>query len=254
MDKRIGAQLYTVRDLCQDLDGFKKTMKRIADIGYKTVQLSGIKCTEDAEVLKSVFEENGLQVVATHRPFANFADNIEGEIAFHKTLGCKVAGVGGFGLAMRDSIEKTRETVKKCNEIHERLKAEGMSFGWHNHGAEFARLDDGKTSVMDIILEEGNFDLILDAYWIAYVGIDPARFIKKVGERASILHLKDMRVLPDNKVEYAEIGEGNILWNEVLEAAEKSKFAVIEQDICHRDPVDCLETSYKYLTSNFDLN
>ena len=35
MDKRIGAQLYTVRDLCKTKEDFENTMKRLAEIGFK---------------------------------------------------------------------------------------------------------------------------------------------------------------------------------------------------------------------------
>ena len=38
---QIGAQLYTVREHTRNLDDFSETLKKIADIGYKTVQVSG---------------------------------------------------------------------------------------------------------------------------------------------------------------------------------------------------------------------
>ena len=37
----IGAQCYTIRDFCQTLDGLAESLKKVADIGYRTVQLSG---------------------------------------------------------------------------------------------------------------------------------------------------------------------------------------------------------------------
>lgn len=37
----IGAQLYTVREFCKTLDDFALTLKKVADIGYRTVQVSG---------------------------------------------------------------------------------------------------------------------------------------------------------------------------------------------------------------------
>ena len=40
---KVVAQLYTVRDFCKDLDGFALTLKKIADIGYKYVQVSGMR-------------------------------------------------------------------------------------------------------------------------------------------------------------------------------------------------------------------
>ena len=39
---KIGAQLYTVRDYTQTEIDFAKTIKRIATIGYKQVQISAI--------------------------------------------------------------------------------------------------------------------------------------------------------------------------------------------------------------------
>ena len=38
---KIGAQLFTVRDFTKTLDDFAETLKKIADIGYTTVQVSG---------------------------------------------------------------------------------------------------------------------------------------------------------------------------------------------------------------------
>ena len=38
---QIGAQFYTVREQCQNLDDFALTLKKVADIGYRTVQISG---------------------------------------------------------------------------------------------------------------------------------------------------------------------------------------------------------------------
>ena len=44
----IGVQFYTLRDTCKDLAGLDETLKRVADIGYKNVQLilKDIKLTE----------------------------------------------------------------------------------------------------------------------------------------------------------------------------------------------------------------
>jgi hypothetical protein len=37
----IGAQFYTVRQQCQNLEDFALSLKKVADIGYRTVQISG---------------------------------------------------------------------------------------------------------------------------------------------------------------------------------------------------------------------
>ena len=253
MDKRIGAQLYTVRDLCTTPEGFKNTIKRLAETGFKTVQLSGIgEGAGSAKELKAVFDEYNIEVIGTHRPIQNYIENINGEIEFHKALDTKIAGVGWLPPEYRTDANVLKDTINKFNKASRELNKEGITLAWHNHGFEFSKIEDNKT-IMDIILDEAEFDLILDAYWLAYVGIDPARFIKKAGKRVAIVHFKDIRVLSDNSVEYAEIGEGNIIWKEVIKASKKARYAVIEQDTCHGNPVDSLKMSYDYLTKNFNL-
>ena len=42
MDKKIGAQLFTIRDYCQTIEDFDESMEKVSKIGYKVVQLSAI--------------------------------------------------------------------------------------------------------------------------------------------------------------------------------------------------------------------
>ena len=48
---KIGAQMYTVHDLTQNTEGISECLKKIADIGYKSVQVSGT-CKYEPEWLK----------------------------------------------------------------------------------------------------------------------------------------------------------------------------------------------------------
>ena len=62
---QIGAQLFTVRDFCKTTEDFAQTLKKIADIGYPTVQVSGT-CAFDPAWLKQELDKNGLACVLTH--------------------------------------------------------------------------------------------------------------------------------------------------------------------------------------------
>ena len=62
---KIGAQFYTVRETCKTLEGFAETLKKVADIGYRTVQISGT-CPYEPEWLKEQLDKNGLECVLTH--------------------------------------------------------------------------------------------------------------------------------------------------------------------------------------------
>ena len=51
MSMQIGAQLFTVRDFCKDLESFSESLKKVAEIGYRVVQVSG-SCAFEGEWLK----------------------------------------------------------------------------------------------------------------------------------------------------------------------------------------------------------
>ena len=72
----IGAQLFTVRDFAKDLSGFSETLKRVADIGYKVVQVSGT-CDYEAEWLRDELKKNGLACVLTHTKPQEIIENTE---------------------------------------------------------------------------------------------------------------------------------------------------------------------------------
>ena len=41
---KIGAQLYTLHNFTKTLEGFSEALKKVADIGYTSVQVSGLGC------------------------------------------------------------------------------------------------------------------------------------------------------------------------------------------------------------------
>ncbi len=48
---------------------------------------------------------------------------------------------------------------------------------------------------------------------------------------------------------YAEVGQGNLDWDEIIAASKEcsAKFALVEQDNCDGDPFESLKTSYNFL-------
>ena len=60
---KIGAQMFTTRATCQTLEGFADTLKRIADIGYTTVQVSGT-CPYEGEWLRDQLKPTAKKAVS----------------------------------------------------------------------------------------------------------------------------------------------------------------------------------------------
>ena len=254
MDKRIGAQLYTVREFCKTIEDVDKTYEKLSKIGYKTVQASGVNTELTGSELKAVADKYGLETICTHRAYSEYTEDLDRVIKFHKDLNCKIAGLGAAPASLRGSVEGLKKFVKDSNRISGELKKEGITFGYHNHAFEFAKVD-GKY-VMDYLIEEtdpDSFKFILDVYWLSFAGVNPAKYIEKMGDRAMVIHFKDIKALGDkNEVTMCEVGQGNIEWDEVIAACEKAGClaAMVEQDRCDegRDPFDCLKTSYDFLS------
>ncbi len=247
MYKRIGAQYYTIREFCKTLEDFDASCKKIKEIGYKTVQLSGIGNFEGKDIRK-ILDKYSLVAVCTHRSAQNYLENIEKEIEFHKAIGCNIAGLGAMP-GFNGQLFTIMDFCEKFTSVSEKLKEHGITFGYHNHAFEFEKID-GKY-VFEIIMENvksDNFKLILDVYWLAYAGINPAKFIREYSDKIACIHFKDLKI-KENKPCFAEIGQGNLDWDEIISACKESSvgFALVEQDSCDGDPFDSLKISYDFL-------
>lgn len=248
MDRRLGAQFFTIRDFCQTLEAFDESCKKVSAIGYKLVQLSGIGDFA-AEDIKEILDKYGLTCVCTHRPPQRYLEHLEEEIQFHKILGCKVCGIGAMP-GFKGDMPTIEAFAENFGPVCKKLAEHDLIFAYHNHAFEFEKIN-GRYAY-EVLFERmpyDNFQLILDVYWLAYAGLNPAKFIAEHREYIACLHYKDLRVV-DNTPEFAEVGAGNIEWDEVIAASENSSATcvLVEQDICRCDPFDSLKISYDYLT------
>lgn len=241
---KLGAQLYTVREFTNNLEQFGETLKKIADIGYTEVQVSGT-CDYEAEWLKAELRKNGLSCVITHfKPDRVIADPAKA-VAFHKVFDCNRVGIGFFDLHNKPVLELCDTILSKAPEI----KAAGGKLYYHNHAVEFKKVN-GKRNI-DVILEKFSPDelgIIMDTYWVQKGGADPIEWLYKLEGRVDAVHYKDMFWNGD----MAPIGEGNMNFEGIIAASEKVgvEHILVEQDNCNgEDPFDCLARSYKYLTS-----
>ncbi len=245
---KTGAQLYTVREFTKTLGGFSEALKKVADIGYKTVQVSGT-CDFDADWLKDELRKNGLACAVTHTPPQKMLDEPEKIAKDHIKFDCKYCGLGwnAFNLSDGDTPE---EYVKKYLPVAKKLHENGVKFMHHNHDQEFQKV--GGRLILDILADEFPPELmgfIVDTFWVQAAGADPAYWIKKLAGRCPCIHLKDFSY----GRKFAPVGEGNMNFPAVFYAAEQSgvEYMLVEQDDCYgEDPFECLKRSYEYLKAN----
>jgi sugar phosphate isomerase/epimerase len=245
----LGAQLYTVRAFTQTIEDVAVTLKKVADIGYTAIQISAFGPVDPAEVARLV-EDNGLTVAITHMGWSRFQNELDEVIAVHKLWGCVHTAVGSLPGEYR-SLDGLKRFLDELAPIAERLAQEGMDFSYHNHNHELARY--GDKTWLEMLYEQAPPEMLkaeLDTYWIQAGGGDPAAWVRKCVGRQPVLHLKDMAVTPEREQRMAEIGEGNMNWPAILQAAEEGgvEWYLVEQDECYgRDPFEALAISYRNL-------
>lgn len=247
----IGAQLYTVRDYAKTLDGFAKTLEKIAKIGYSVVQVSGT-CSYEPQWLKEQLERLSLKCAVTHYNIDRIADDTDKVVEEHKQFGCEYIGIGSMKGALKNGMDDYNEFLSKFKPAGKRIYELGCRLLYHNHAFEFARPAKGEPVYLeklaaDFTPEELGFTL--DTYWIQAGGGNPAQWIKKFSGRVQCVHLKDM-AYAGGQIRMAPVYEGNIDFDSVLEACEAAgtKYLIVEQDDCYgEDPFECLKTSYKNL-------
>lgn len=254
MDKRIGAQFYTVRDYTATIEDFDAACKKISGIGYRIVQISGTPL--GAKEMREVLDKYDLKVVTSHRSFDDFLKNLDEIIDYNKILGSDLCGIGIMPKESAESNEKLSDFIADANKVCEILKSENMYFGYHNHAKEFAKLD-GKT-IFDRLVEETDpeiFNFIVDSYWLQVGGKNPADEIRKLGKRAMALHYKDFAVDIQNwrVPKICEVGRGNLDWDSIIAACEDAgtRWALVEQDenFIDNDPFKAMKISYDYLVT-----
>jgi len=256
---QIAAQLYTVRKFTKTPEDIRNTFKKVRQIGYESVQLSGLGPIDPAE-LKSIGGEYGLKICITHTPYYRIVNDFDNVVKEHKLWQCECVGLGampGVFEDIPDGFERSREGyrafARKMSEVAKKYNDVGLKFTYHNHNFEFEKYDE--VTGLDILLQESDphtFVFELDTYWVQAGGADPVEWIYKVKGRMKVVHLKDMAIV-DGKQVFAEIGEGNLNWDKIIKACEETgvEWYAVEQDVCRRDPFEILKMSFDYLTKKY---
>ena len=256
---QIGAQIYTVYNYVQTLESLSESLKKISDIGYKAVQISGT-CPFEPEWLKDELLKNDLTCVLTHVAPNRLIEETQKVIDEHAILGCRHIGIGGMPNPMRGSLEGYKQFKKTFLPIAKQINDAGFKLMYHNHSFEFEKL--GGKDVIERILEDfpkDTIDFTLDLGWAAFGGADVAELIRTLSGRISRIHLKDYEnnkeVLERDGYPYLRpIYEGELDYDSYIAELKKSgcNYMLVEQDWTYgEDPFDCLKRSYDNVVSKF---
>lgn len=272
----IGIQLYMLAaDLDADFDG---TLRRVASIGYQTVELAGLHGRTPKE-MRAALDRAGLICRSAHIPAEQTGGKLSlentGAVAemahaigitnivmpvflfpkdFRPPVGATpIDAFRAAGRALRPDDYKRLSAF--LNERGEAFAAEGLMISYHNHNFEFA--PQGETTGYDILLAETDPRLVafeLDVGWAEAAGINTTRLLRAHPKRFTQIHIKDIRA--STKVNYdfrqdpIEVGSGIIDWPHILPVALEAgvRGLYVEQEPPYLGPrLESAAKSFAYL-------
>ncbi|MCL2057634.1 MAG: sugar phosphate isomerase/epimerase [Oscillospiraceae bacterium] len=248
----LGAQMYNVRQFTQTEGDLDISLKKVAEIGYTTVQISGIGGGIPAERVRALCDKHGLAVVLTHMNADRIIYDTDAVIRENEIMGCDYIGIGMMPERYRCDAWLERFPADYLPAAR-KIAAAGKQFMYHNHEFEFCKIN-GKR-VMDFLMESfspSEMGFTIDTYWVQAGGGDVCDWIAKLRGRIPCVHLKDMDVLPDRKAVMVPIMEGNLNFPKILDALKADggvKYLLYEQDHCAESPFICFEKTYKNLSA-----
>ena len=247
---KLGAQLFSVRNLTKTPADIRTTFEKIAAIGYENVQLSGAGPIDPYE-LKDIVDGTGLPIVCTHVAYKALIEDTERLIREHRIFDCSVIGLGSMPGAFRGSREGLENFFEEISPAVKTIQDAGLTFAYHNHAFEFEKIPDSERTVYDIMLDRcPDWNFILDTYWVEFAGYSAIEYIEKVGgARLQNIHFKDMA--NDEKRSICPCGSGTLDFQTIYQACKSIgvKNVLVEQDNAANtpDPLAEMQKSFTHL-------
>lgn len=232
----IGLELYSVRgELAKDLPA---TLKAVAKMGYEVVEFYAPYFKWKPPYAKDVraqLDDLGLRCYSTHNGLESFNsdDGLAHSIELNQILGARyiiLASAGGI-----KGVDGWKGLCEKLTAAVEKLEPHGLGAGYHNHQAEWAKLENGQR-IMEVIAAHTpkQFVLQLDVGTCEEAGADPVEWVKANPGRIKVMHMKDWAPgNGDGKGYRVLFGEGVTKWKDLVAAAESVggiEYFLIEQE------------------------
>jgi len=212
------------KDVLGALDG-------ISNEGYKLMEIAPDDKIGNEE-LREALKSRGIRALAGHLMIDRFNDDqYEETLEYAEFFNLEYLVIPWCYPDSIKDYETTVSTAKKLDELAAKVAERGFKLVFHNHWMEFEDVYEGKC-VEDILLE--NTKLLgfeLDIGWAYAGGCDVVPYIKKLGDRLKILHIKDIH--PDDMRLPVEIGTGAVDIKGCMDAASELgvKYGIVEQDV-----------------------
>lgn len=285
--ENVGVGLFTIPHLLdQDFAG---AMKKLADIGYKEVELFGPYTYTVPEIIaawqpiaeslglsksgyyghspqeiRAILDENGLSTPSMHTDLGTLQTRLDDVAEAANVLGHRYAGIAAIPPELRTSLDDYKRIADTFNEIGAAMGEFDLRFMYHNHGYGLVEMD-GEIP-FNLILDRTDPESVvmeMDVFWTVAGRADPVEYLESYPGRFKLMHIKDMVELvrfegdggdPSQWIplfpNMADAGSGVLDLESIIEAATS---AGVEHFYLERDLApdadQTLNASYRYLSA-----
>jgi sugar phosphate isomerase/epimerase len=242
---RISVQLYSLREEAKK--GLAPILERLGRIGYAGVEPASLHDLSP-DAFNKCLGAAGLVVSSGHTGLPK-PDQVNEVLDLHQAIGNKDLVVAFLPPDKFVDADGVKTCADRLNAFSEKARARGISIGYHNHWWEFQNKIGNETAhAMLFRLLDPSVFAEVDTYWAKVGGIDPAKAVANLGERAKLLHIKDGPA-KNHEEPMTAVGEGAMDVGAIAKAS-KAKWHVVELDQCATDMFTAIEKSHRYLTSH----
>ena len=248
--KRVGIQLYTLRDDARrDLAG---TLAAIADAGYKDVELlsSMSNFNMPPAQLRQLLDRLGLRAPSTHVGSEAF-DNLNAVFDEASTLGHQYVVLASLPYEPgKATLDDYRRWADRLNDAGRLARARNLWIAFHDEPYDFPAID-GQVPY-DVLADRTDPTLVrlqLDTGNALMGGRDPLDLMRKYGSRYHLFHIKDAPSLGARTD--AELGKGVLDFKQLLGMIPDidNKFLYVEQESYPGAPIESVKRDYQYLST-----
>ena len=244
--KRIGLELYTVRDeMTRDPE---RTMAAVAKAGFQDVELlwSFGNFGRSTAQVRTALNNTGLTAPSAHLSAAAVLVGWERSLDIAHVLGHQYLIVPVFTPDTTRSLDDWREWADRFNEAGEKARKAGIWIAFHNEPDHMKPLE-GKVPY-DVFLDRTNPAAVrmqLDVGNMALGGADPLQYLTRHRDRYWSFHLKD--VVADGSRD-TPLGQGRVPIAKLLAAVPQidDKPCYVEQESA-KDQLGAASADLAYL-------
>lgn len=249
--KRVGIQLYTLRDDAKNnLEG---TLTNIANAGYKDVELlSSMKnFGMPPAQLRQLLDRLGLRAPSTHIGAEGF-DNLSALFDEAGTLGHKYIVLASLPYGPgKATLDDYRRWADRLNEAGRQARAHDLWMAFHDEAYDFSPRIEGQMPY-DILADRTDPTLVrlqLDTGNAVIGGRDPLELMRKYGSRYYLFHIKDAASL--GATSDTELGKGMVDFRQLLSMIPDidDKHLFVEQESYPGAPLDSAKRDFDYISS-----